>query len=87
MITIEYDLSFRDLLGMLFGRKLCGTCGSKLERISIKDNKGFGIHSDHAFGKLRWEFGTKTVIRYEYRCSTCDQNWLPRKLPMRWAAA
>jgi len=85
--TVEYDLSFRDLLGMLFGRKSCNSCGAKLERVSIKDDKGVGFHSDHEFGKLRWDFGAKTIVRYEYRCSNCDRNWPPRELLLPWTAA
>jgi len=78
--TIEYDLSIRDVLGMLFGRGSCTTCGTKLLRVSETDDKGLGFHPDHEFGKLKFEFGHKSIVRFKYRCAQCDRTWLPREL-------
>ncbi|MGL5256898.1 MAG: hypothetical protein ACRC76_07645 [Proteocatella sp.] len=65
------DLTLKDLIVLLFYKKLCPQCSSKMKRIKEKIFMGEGICEVNG----AHTYGNKYNIKYYYRCEKCNRTY------------
>lgn len=70
MISYQFDLTFSELIKLLFYKKLCPTCGGKLQRKTEKKYIKTGWDSMNG----TTYYADQYRLRFYYVCKPCNHN-------------